>query len=151
MTQTELEARINALEDIKAIKNMHKEFVFLLMNSQLEEMINYFTDQAVVEMRSSSPRKGKAEIAELLRQEISELNNPSAIYMLIQPVITANGDTANAHWILDYFTKAQGTLSQPAPIYMPGRHDCEYARVNGKWQFSYLKWTCPWPEQAIKR
>ena len=70
MTQSELETRINALEDIKAIKSMHKEFVFLLMNSQLKEMMDYFTDDAVVEMRSSGKRTGKEEA---YYKELSEL------------------------------------------------------------------------------
>lgn len=151
MTYSELAARISALEDIKAIKSTHKEFVYLLMNSQLEEMLDYFADDAVVEMRSSGPCKGKEEVTQLLKQEITDLNNLTNIYMLIQPVINASGDTAKGHWIMDYFTKDPNTPLGPSPIYMPGRHDCEYTRVNGEWKFSYLRWTCPWPKHAVKQ
>ena len=40
MIPAELETRINALEDIKVIKSMNKEFVFLLMNSKFEDMLH---------------------------------------------------------------------------------------------------------------
>jgi ketosteroid isomerase-like protein len=151
MTQSELETRINALEDIKSIKSLTKEFVFLLRESKLEETINYFSDNAVVEMRLSGAVRGKAEIARLLKKEASALNNPTNVYMLIQPVLTANGDTARAHWIMDYFTQDPENLSQPSPTYIPGRYDCEYIKDNGKWKFSSLKWTSPWPVRPVKQ
>jgi ketosteroid isomerase-like protein len=145
MNPTELETRIKALENIKAIKSMSKEFVFRLMNSQIEGMIECFTDNAVVEMRSSGTSRGKEEIAEIFKREMAELNNSMSIYMLVQPVITANGDTAKGHWIMDYFSQNSDTPSQASPTYTPGRYDCEYLCIQGEWKFSYLKWTCPWP------
>jgi hypothetical protein len=150
MQLSELESRIDNLETIKSIKDMTKEFVFLLRESKLEEMISYFSGNAVVEMRSSGAVKGKEEIARLLKKEASALNNPTNIYMLIQPVLTVNGDTAKAHWIMDYFTQDSENLSQPSQTYIPGRYDSEYIRIKKEWKFSFLKWTFPWPEHAVK-
>ncbi len=151
MTLSELESRINALEDIKAIKSLSKEFIFLLRESKLEEMIKCFSDNAVVEMRSSGAARGKEEITRLLKEEATALNNPTNIYMLIQPVLTVSGDTAKAHWIMDYFTQDPDHPLEPSPTYIPGRYDCEYIRIKGEWKFSYLKWTSPWPVRPVKQ
>ena len=101
-------------------------------------------------MRSSGRCSGKKEVAKLLRQEIAELNNPTSIYMLVQHVITVNGDTAKGHWIMDYFSQDLSMPSEPVPIYIPGRYDCEYVRLKGEWKFSSLKWTCPWPVHPVR-
>jgi hypothetical protein len=62
------------------------------------------------------------------------------------PVITVDGDHAKGHWMLYIFIAdpATGVVSR----FLQGRYDCEYTRENGKWKFSKLVWTNPWPLTA---
>ena len=69
--------------------------------------------------------------------------------MLIQPVISVDGDKAEGHWImyrLNYYFK--GPSGQVVKLFGPSvqrRYDCEYIKENGTWRFSRLKFTDPWP------
>ena len=148
MNLEELERKVKTLEDIEAIKNMHRNYIFLLRDSQFDEMTDCFVENATAEIRTFGVRSGKEEIARLFKEDIAKVKIPRG-HALVQPVITIEGDTAKGHWMMctfnhDYTAPAgMGRLIECES----GRYDCEYVREGGKWKFSYLKWTCPWPEQ----
>jgi hypothetical protein len=152
MTLEELKKRIQALEDIEEIKQLHREYVFWLTNEQWEEMIDLFAEDAIVDIRIYGPKMGKAEITKLFREVITNAKvipkTPKGGHMLVQPVITIDGDKAKGHWMMDRFfddiTKSNGPILK----LLKGRYDCKYEKVKGKWKFSYLKWTHPWPVES---
>ena len=148
MTLEELEKKVRTLDDIEEIKNLHREYIFWLNNRQFEEMIDCFSKNATVEIRTFGPRKGREEIVRLFKEEI-ETVNPRKGSALVQPVITVEGDTAKGHWLMFHFSHSSVALEGIDRLaeWEQGRYDCEYVREGGKWKFSFLKWTCPWPEQ----
>ena len=152
MLKNELQKRIQALEDIEEIKNMHRQYVYwLATHTHWDEMIDCFAEDAIVDIRIYGPKFGKVEINKLFRDIISEAkvmtDSPPGGHFLMQPVININGDKATGHWLLDRVfddvTKPEGPILKM----MGGRYDCEYKRENCKWKFKYLKWTVPWPVQ----
>ena len=148
MNLEELKRKVKVLEDTEAIKNMHRDYIFWLRNSQFDEMIDCFAENATAEIRTFGPRTGRDTIARLFKEEIAKVKIPRG-HSLVQPVITVEGDKAKGHWTMytfnyDYTAPAgMGRLIECEQ----GRYDCEYVREAGKWKFSYLKWICPWPEQ----
>ena len=143
MTPEEMEKRLRTLEDIEAIKEMHRDYAFWLTNSQWDEVLDCFTEDADINIWKHGPRKGKREISDFFRKDIGGgRTTASPGHLAAQPVITVGGDKARGHWILYLF------FSEPETRWVQGRHDCEYVKVDGKWKFSYLKFTRPWPVEA---
>jgi hypothetical protein len=153
MVSEELEKRVKVLEDIDEIKDMHRLYIYYhARKKNFEGMIDCFAEDAIAEMGEHGVKKGKAEIAELLRQIDSEAkvkpDIPDEGEFLTQPIINIKGDKATGRWLLQKFWD---DFTIPEDICMKmvqGRYDAEYVKENGKWKFSYLKWTMPWPSVA---
>ena len=146
MTLEELQKRIMALQDIEEIKKMHRDYVLGVNNRQFEKMLNCFAENAIVEIRTYGVRESKEEIEKLFKEEIARRKRPKSRHILIQPVITIEGKTAKGHWIMDLFSYESVLTGESMTTYETGRYDCEYIKEGGKWRFSYLKLTSPWPE-----
>lgn len=146
MTLEELQKRARVLQDIEEIKKMHREYVLGVNNRRFEKIIDYFAENATVEIRKYGVRKGKEEIAKLFKEEIARRKRVKGRHMLIQPVITIGGNTAKGHWIMDLFSYESTASGESMGTYETGRYDCEYVKEGEKWKFSYLKLTSPWPE-----
>jgi len=140
MTLEELEKRVQVLEDIEEIKNLHREYVFGLASQQWDDMLDCFAEDAIADIFRWGLRKGKAEIEDLFKNTFNGRILPTHGHFAAQPVISVEGDRAKGRWILYLF------FAEPSVTWVQGRHDCEYIKVDGKWKFSYLKFTRPWPE-----
>jgi hypothetical protein len=148
-TYQELEKRVKAMEDAEEIKKMHTEYIYNLSNWQFDEMAECFSEDAEEEIHKGKKHKGKAEIKEKTFDEFKKNPPQKGGHMLIQPVLTVDGDKAVGHWImyrLNYYFK--GPSGQIINMFGPNvqrRYDCEYTKENGKWKFSKMKFTAPWP------
>jgi len=147
VTLEELEKRVRALEDIEEIKKLHSDYIYWLDNKQWEEMISCFGENATEDIAGTGgPHKGIGEIGKAFREKIAKEKTAKGGHILAEPVITVEGDKAKGYWTLyrfDTFTTPAGQLVK----YSQGRYDCEYIREHGKWKFSRLKFTKPWPEK----
>lgn len=159
MTLEELQKRVRVLQDIEEIKKMHRNYIFCLSNLQWEEMIDCFAEIATVEIAVHGVLgeydigKGKEQIAKILRDVIGKRAleiRPKGGHILIQPIITVEGDTAIGQWMMSRYIYDLNTSGGLVPQLSRGLYDCEYVREGGKWKFSYLKWTQPWPESESK-
>lgn len=129
----ELEKRVTAIEDMEKIKQMHREYMSCLDNLQFEKALDFFTEDAEVEVRHSGVQKGKKAFSQIYLGTLARRTERHDGHLVGQPVITVDGDTAKAHWIVYMF------FSVPTIEWVQGRHDCEYIKVNGQWKFSKLK------------
>jgi hypothetical protein len=157
MKLTELEKNISILEDIHEIQNMHREFVLWLNNRQYEEWLNrkasqeiieYFSDRVTAEIDTEGVVKGKIGVIQLFGELIKKGEIPGARYIVSQPVITVDGDTAKGSWVS--FRFKGNVTTPPASIkiesWEQGKHECEYIKDAGKWKFLHMKWLMPWPK-----
>lgn len=133
MTLKELEKRIQAIEDLEAIKRMHQEYMSCLDNIQFDKALDYFTDDAEVEVRFSGVMKGRKNYSKIYLGTLAQRKERHDGHLVAQPDITVNGNTAKGHWIVYMF------FSIPAIQWVQGRHDCEYVKESGKWKFNKLK------------
>jgi ketosteroid isomerase-like protein len=145
MASEDAEKRLRTLEDIEAIKALQNEYLFYVLNRQWEEIPDFFTDDAEVWVSKMEPARGREQIRRLFTERISKANagKDRDGHFTLMPVINVDGDRASAHWMIYIFIadKETGALTR----YAQGRYDNEYARVNGRWKFSKLVYTNPWP------
>jgi len=140
VTSEELEKRVRVLEDIEAIKDMHRDYVYALISQRWDDMVECFAEDATAAIAENPPRKGKAEISKLLKDVIAKQVSWDWGHFVTQPVIAVDGDRAKGHWILYLF------FPPPEVRWLQARYDCEYVKLDGKWKFSDLKFKAPWPE-----
>jgi hypothetical protein len=138
MTLEEIENRLRIIEDSEAIKSLHREYIFLLINHRWEEMIEHFTEDGSIAIATNPPRKGKKNIADLFLNHFAKVIPWDEGHLLAQPVIEINGDKAKGHWLMIVLKKDPMSWTQC-------RYDCEYAKQNSVWKFSSMKLTSPWP------
>ena len=133
MDLKDLEKRVKAIEDLEAIKQMHQEYMSCLDNIQFSKALDFFTDDAEVEVRNSGVMKGRNNYSKIYLGTLAMRKERHDGHLVAQPVITVDGNTASGHWIVYMF------FSVPTIEWIQGRHDCEYVKVNGTWKFSKLK------------
>ena len=150
-----MEARLRALEDLEEIKKLHRDYIFWLSNHQWDEMVECFAEDAVAEIGIHGEQRGKEAIRASFNKDISR----TAAYqkggqMLIQPVIKVDGDDAEGYWnwyrLNTEFRSPSGQTVRLFGAQMQAKYDCKYKKENGKWKFSRMKLTRPWPEQNEK-
>lgn len=145
MKLEEMEKRLRTMEEIEAIKNLQNEYLFYVLNRQWTEIPDFFTDDAFIIVGKYGTCHGKKEIKKFFMEVVSKANagKDRDTHFAVMPVITVDGDRASGHWMLYIFIAdpATGGVSS----FNQGRYDCEYLKRDGKWKFSKLIWTNPWP------
>ena len=146
MVLKEIKKRLNTLESILEIQKLHTEYMFWVNARQWDEVVNCFTEDASALLPRHGLFKGKAGLSELYKERVekSNLGQGRDAHFVLQLVIDVNGDQATGHWLMYIIISdpVTGKLSR----LIRGRHDVEYARVDGKWKIKSLKYTRPWPE-----
>ncbi|MFC1900789.1 nuclear transport factor 2 family protein [Chloroflexota bacterium] len=154
MSLEELEKRIQNLEDVEEIKQLHIKYILGLNEQDFESMIECFAEDIYEEgILRGQIHDGKAALGAMLRQMAADQKAErlwKGGQLLLHPIIKVNGDTATGIWtwfrlgMPHTFTSQMG---REVELFEPwqARYDMEYRRVNGKWKMSRIKFTLPWP------
>ncbi len=134
MNLDELGKRVRAIEDLEEVKKLHRDYISCLDNLEFKKALDFFTEDAEVEVRFSGVMKGKVNFSRIYLETLAQRKERHDGHLVGQPVITIDGDTARGHWIVYIF------FSEPTIDWVQGRNDCEYVRENGTWKFSLLHW-----------
>ena len=141
MTLEELEKRIQVLEDTEAIKSLHREYLFHISNLEMDKALDCFADSIVVEIANYGVKKGKTETSRFFMDVIyNNVSRSKDAHFTGQAVIHVEGQKASGHWMFYRLVPAPS-----ATRWVQGRYDCEYVKENGRWKFSLLRLTRPWP------
>ena len=135
MNLEELDKRIRDIEELEKIKKLHREYISCLDNLEFKKALDYFTEDAEVEVRSSGVLKGRKNYSRIYLDTLAQRKERHDGHLVGQPIITIDGDTAKGQWTVYMF------FSVPAIEWVQGKHDCEYVKENGEWKFSKLKFT----------
>lgn len=137
MELEELAKRLQAVEDIEAIKKLHHKYINLMDDLRYEEVLNLFTEDATAEVRKSGVKKGKKEMSEIYLGILAK--NRGTVrhegHLAIEPDITVEGNNANGTWLIYML------FSKPSIQWVQGKNECEYRKENGEWKISKLKFT----------
>lgn len=145
MELTELEKRIEMIEDIMEIEKLQNQYAYYLANNQWDECVDCFSENATVNVYTHGLRRGRKEITDMFKDEISKLNmgKDRDGHSIFQPVITVEGNKAKGQWLMYVWIADPATGN--AQKWWNGKYDNEFEKVEGKWKISSLKWTYPWP------
>jgi hypothetical protein len=139
-----LEKRIDELEDIEKIKELHRNYIYYVNQWKYDDVINCFAEDAIVDLHGHY--EGKAEIAKLFKGNIAEnLKDKNWGHFITQPVISISGKKATGYWLFYCFMGNKPPTTTPH-LWAQARHDCKYIKTNDGWKFTYLKFTTPWPK-----
>ena len=149
-TLKDLEERVQALEDLEAIKKLKAKYGQLCdarydnqkmaMKSEAEvegiarEIANLFTEDAVWE---GGEKLGTVRGREKIYGRFKDSAFRFAVHYFVMPDITVEGNRARARWYL----WQPATLKDNTAVWMSGFEDDQYVKVNGEWRQTYMKVT----------
>ncbi len=147
-TLKDLEKRVQAWEDLEAIKKLKAKYGQLCdarynlqtmaMKGEAEvetfarEIANLFTEDGVWD---GGEKLGVARGREKIYQRFKESAFKFAVHYFVMPDITIEGNKARARW---YLLQA-ATLKDNTAVWMSGVEDDEYININGQWLQTYMK------------
>jgi hypothetical protein len=142
MSMEELLARVQALEDIEAIKKLKATYCYLcdagLGEERIrDELLSHFSEHAKVDfgLGPASVHETKEGLKTFFGQVV-----PGAVcfcmHMVHNPIIEVDGDRATGRWY--YEVPATDAASNRAQ-WMAGIYEEEYVRENGEWKFASMK------------
>ncbi|RIL06360.1 MAG: nuclear transport factor 2 family protein [Proteobacteria bacterium] len=134
-----LAARVRALEDAEAIRNLKARYAELVdaryqrgaprpqpeLDRLAGEIAALFSEDAVWEGGALGTCTGRAAIRERMAKPTLRFSR----HYFVNPRIRVDGDVATARWEL----LAPCTAQDDRPMWMAGVEDDAYARVGGSW------------------
>lgn len=131
-----LEARVQAMEDIEAIKQLQYRYKNAFMQAKWDEVIGCFSEDATLDIKPDGTNVGKG-MAEVKRQfgNMAKVHVGAETDFIYHPIISVSGDKAKGTWMVTDTMHIKDKPNQS--IY--GIYTVEYARVNGKWKISFLQ------------
>jgi ketosteroid isomerase-like protein len=131
-----LEKRIQAMEDIEAIKQLQYRYKNAFMQAQWDVVLGCFDQDAVIDMKPDGTNIGRG-FAEVKRQfgNMAKVHVGAETDFIYHPEISVDGNTAKGTWMV---TDNMHIVDQPVQsIY--GIYTMEYKKVDGEWKISLLR------------
>ena len=139
--------RIEAIEDLEAIKKLHRRYIYYVNSHAWDDVLDCFTEDAIADIGMHGKHEGAEELKDLFKNKINKVNEKwNGGHFATQPIISADGTTATAFWMLYIAVFDAEMAAGPVLKWIQGRHDCEYVKQKGAWKIKYIKYTRPWPE-----
>lgn len=136
---------IQEAADIVEISQLRSAYSWHYDSSDLESLIDLFTDDAVCNFGPYGIWDGIDAIRAGYAANLTPPDDQFAtIHISTNPLIKLNGDTASGRWfILDHILASSG-----GPLKMIGAYNDEYRRVNGDWKISRTRLDFFWSADA---
>ena len=134
-----LEARIQALEDLEAIKQLKHAYFRCLDMRLWDELRGYFTPDATVDYGGQHRFEGADTILRFLSESLGEKSGSHGIHMGGHPVIRLTGPTtARGTWVLWNFLFNPG---QQRNVRIGAYYDDQYVKADGAWKIKHTGYT----------
>ncbi|MFA4836933.1 MAG: nuclear transport factor 2 family protein [Dehalococcoidia bacterium] len=134
-----LQQRIQRLEDIEAIKNLKRRYIFSIDMGRYDDATDTFTEDAIIDYGVFGLYRGREALRKYLTSDVSKQRSRLGIHHLHSPLIEFVNDTlATGIWELQ-------AMVQPKTVdkayWMAGYFTDEYVKENGQWKQNKLKIT----------
>lgn len=131
-----LQQRIQRLEDIQAIKNLKRRYMFLVNMVRYDDLMDTFTEDAIIDYGVFGLYKGR-EVREYLTSDVGKQTLRFGIHHLHSPLIEFVNDTlATGIWEIQSMVELKAVGQA---YWMAGYFTDEYVKENGQWKQSKLK------------
>jgi ketosteroid isomerase-like protein len=131
-----LESRVQAMEDLEAIKQLQYRYKNAFMQAKWDEVLDCFSQDATLDIKPDGTLidRGMKEVKSRF-DKMAKAHVGAETDFMYHPIITVSGNTAKGTWwVTDTMhIKGQGEQS----IY--GIYTVEYVKENGKWKISLLR------------
>ena len=134
-----LEARIQRLEDLEAIKQLKALYCEICDDGHdAERIVTIFTQDAVWEGKGIGKATGHEEIGRLFKGFGQAMSFTQ--HMTMNPRISVEGDEAQGTWYFFGPFTFRASDSQAAQAkWQAARYRETYQRVNGEWKIAHLR------------
>lgn len=150
-TLAELEKRIQALEDLEAIKRLKADYARACDTTDVELMRKTFTEDAIWD---GGQWYGKYKIGDFLAALApNAAKMGTMVHYFTNPTIVVEGNKAYGRWLMLRSSTAVATRYTPnitvekEAKWLIGWEDDKYVKVNGRWRQSEMKLTIVWDLQ----
>jgi ketosteroid isomerase-like protein len=131
-----IEARLQAAEDIEAIKQLQYRYKNAFMQADWDAVLDCFAEDATIDIKPDGTNVGKG-LAEIKRQfaNMAKVHVGAETDFVYHPIISVSGNKAKGSWMV---TDTMHVIEQPLrSVY--GVYNAEYVKVKGEWKFSFLQ------------
>src|SRR5262249_16807094 len=137
LTDKQIAARLQRLEDIESIKQLKASYcAFCDDNYNPQGIASLFTDDGVWDGGDLGTAEGHAAIIKFFERAPSAFS--FAIHNVMNPIIEIDGDRASRRWYLLQPLIRKSRNGEDA-MWLAGRYEEEYVRIGGEWKFKRLK------------
>ena len=143
--QGSLEERIQRLEAIEEIQQLHMHYVNIYSGFEKGDVGSLFAKDGVCAAFPGEPIKGREAIAKLYARVTHAdgtkggVDNSKNGVFAVHPMITVEGEKAKATWM--FLNLVSHPTTNQMLFFVQGVYDAEYVKEDGEWKFSFLKWT----------
>jgi ketosteroid isomerase-like protein len=132
-----LEEELRVVRDIEAIRQLQYRYINGLAFTDWDSLLDCFADDAVFDVGPAGVYKGTEQIRRRFTDVIMKGHHGTDGVFLAHPIISVEGDKANGSWLLYWLTMYE--LTGQALFWAQFTYDIDYARVNGQWKISVLR------------
>ena len=127
-------ARLTAIEDIKQMKALYCSYCD--KGYDPEGIASLFVEDGIWDGADFGRHVGVPAIKEFFRGVSSDII--FAGHLVLNPIITVDGDTANGKWwlIMPCTTNLEG---KKEARWLAAEYDDDYVKVDGRWLFKHLR------------
>jgi uncharacterized protein (TIGR02246 family) len=126
-----VEARLARLEARAQIEELRANYCYHVDDADGEAFASLFAEDALLDFGSAGTYAGREELRDFVESVVPD-HYEFIVHMVHNPVIRVDGDSATGRW---YF-EAPATTTDGEDVWIQGRYDDEYARVDGEWLFA---------------
>ncbi len=135
MDKSNLESRIQRLEDLEAIRQLKAEYCEICDDHHNpDRIVTIFTEDGIWEGKGIAHATGHAEIRALFQKFQAMMSFTQ--HMTMNPRIEVHGDTAEGTW---YFFGPFTFREDNQAKWQAARYQEKYAKVNGQWKIKHLR------------
>lgn len=126
-----VEARLARLEARTEIEELRANYCYHVDDADGEAFASLFAEDAVLDFGSAGRYAGREELREFVESVVPD-HYAFIVHMVHNPVVEVDGDEATGRW---YF-EAPATTAGGDDVWIQGRYDDEYVRVDDVWRFA---------------
>jgi len=140
MTQDD---QLRTLVEIEAIKQLKASYCYLVDagsagdSAKIDELLELFTEDAKGDYGPMGTYEGKEALTKLFKEASPEVM-PFSAHMVHNPIINVDEESATGWW---YFEISCTIKPLNKAVWIQGKYEDEYVKVEGKWKFKSIKAT----------